>query len=130
MKKILLLALLCAMPFLAPAQTPTPEFLQVTTIESLVVGGLGRSRMITTDSNGKMQEVPLTNFYSLTGINFDNVRDNDRTITQKINELAKEGWELLQVAAAAESSDKTTGIFITRYIFKRTNQELGQAGVK
>jgi hypothetical protein len=130
MKKILLLTLLCAMPFLAPAQIQTPEFLQVTTIESLVVGGLGRSRMITTDSNGKMQEVPLTNFYSLTGINFDNVRDNDRTITQKINELAKEGWELLQVAAAAESSDKTTGIFITRYIFKRPSQESGQAGVK
>jgi hypothetical protein len=122
MKKIFLLVLLYAIPFLAPAQTQAPEFLQVTTIESLVVGGLGRSRMITTDNNGKMQEVPLTNFYSLTGINFDNVRDNDRTITQKINELAKEGWELLQVAAAAESSDKTTGIFITRYIFKRDQE--------
>lgn len=113
------MALLCVMPMLAEAQVQAPEFLQMTTIESLVVGGLGRSRMITTDNSGKMQEVPLTNFYSLTGINFENVRDNDRIITQKINELAKEGWELLHVTAGAESSDKTTGIFITRYIFKR-----------
>ena len=122
MKKLLLLVLLAALPVGASAQTQAqaPEFLQVTTIESLVVGGLGRSRMITTDSQGKMQEVPLSNFYSLTGINFENVRDNDRTITQKVNDLAKQGWELLQVTSAAESSDKTTGIFITRYIFKRS----------
>ena len=120
MRKLLLLALLAALPLGAAAQTQAPEFLQVTTIESLVAGGLGRSRMITTDSQGKLQEVPLSNFYSLTGINFENVRENDRTITQKVNDLAREGWELLHVTSAAESSDKTTGIFITRYIFKRS----------
>ena len=115
MKKLFVLALLFAAPLFAHAQ----EFLQVTTIESLVAGGLGRSRMITTGKNGEIQEVPLENFYSMTGINFQNVRNNDRTITEKINELTREGWELMHVTSAAESSDKTTGIFISRYLFKR-----------
>ncbi len=95
------------------------EYLQISAIESVVQGGLGRSRLITTGKNGQEVEVDLKNFYSMVGINFSNIRNNDKVIVEKINELAEEGWELYQVVAAVESSENKTGIFITRYLFRR-----------
>lgn len=95
------------------------EFTLVTTIESVVPGGLGRSRMITTTSDGKLKETPMENFFSLVGINFGNVRMNDQAITDKITEMTKEGWTLANVNSGVYSADKSTGIFITRYLFKR-----------
>ena len=53
------------------------DWKQVTVIESVVAAGLGRSRMISTDANGKMDEVKMKNFFSATGINFGNVKEND-----------------------------------------------------
>ncbi|MCU0430017.1 MAG: hypothetical protein MUF42_08605 [Cytophagaceae bacterium] len=101
-------------------------YLQVTTVESVVPGGLGRSRMITTDPSGNMQEVKMENFFSLAGINFQNVRDNDKMIADKITDLSNQGWELVQVntgAYAGNEQGKITGggvgIFITRYLFKK-----------
>lgn len=95
------------------------EYLQVTTVESVVPAGLGRSRMITTDNQGNMQEIKLSNFYSAVGINFGNIRENDREITRKIGDLSDQGWELIQVTSGVESTETSTGIFITRYLFKR-----------
>ncbi len=95
------------------------EFMQVTTIESVVPGGLGRSRMITIDGSGNMEEVKLENFYSLVGINFKNVRFNDQAITSKISALSQQGWELVQVTSGVESTPEKTGIFITRYLFRK-----------
>jgi len=125
------------------------EFLVVTTVESVVPMGIGRSRMIVqTDSmnyqdfttvrtDGKtakdkssrkdlkinnMDETILLNFYSAVGINFQNIASNDAIITSKLNRLAKEGWELKFVTSGVESDagDKDgNGIFITRFIFYR-----------
>lgn len=96
------------------------KFLQITAIESVVPGGLGRSRMITISPQGAMEEVKLENFFSLVGINFENVRSNDRNISAKIEELYAEGWELENVNTGVYSSAESTGIFITRYLFKKT----------
>lgn len=97
------------------------EFTQVTTIESVVAGGLGRSRMIatTTGDEATMQETELKNFFSFTGINFQNVRDNDRAITQKISRMSEEGWELVDVTSGVSNPQGATGIFITRYLYRR-----------
>lgn len=95
------------------------EYLQFSAIESVVPGGLGRSRIITTDAKNQEVEVELKNFYSMVGINFGNIRNNDQVIVKKINELAEEGWELIQVVSAVESTENKTGICISRYIFKR-----------
>ena len=95
------------------------EYLQISAIESVVPGGLGRSRLITTDKSNQAIEIELENFYSLVGINFKNIRNNDQVIVKKINELADQGWELYQTVSGVESSEKSTGIFITRYIFRR-----------
>ena len=114
MKKIIFIAAML-MSSAAFAQ----EFTLITTIESVVPGGLGRSRMITTTSDGKLKETPLENFFSLVGINFGNVRQNDQAITDKITEMTKDGWNLENINSGVYSADKSTGIFITRYLFKR-----------
>jgi len=95
------------------------EYLQISAVESVVPGGLGRSRLITTTTDGQIMETELKNFYSLVGINFKNIRNNDKVIVERLNQLAQEGWELIAVTSGVESSENKTGIFITRYIFRR-----------
>ncbi len=99
------------------------EFLQITTVESVVPGGLGRSRMISTGPDGKIEETKMENFFSLVGINFGNIKDNDQIVTTKLNSLAKEGWELMHVNSGVYGADKSTGIFVTRYVFRRPTAE-------
>jgi len=135
---------------LATTLTFAQEYRVVTTVESIVPGGIGRSRMTEpkeqadykslttsrTDGHKSDQgdikrddvkinafdETKLLNFYSLAGINFQNIASNDAVITSKITEMAKEGWQLLFVTSGVESDagkGDGTGIFITRFIFKR-----------
>jgi hypothetical protein len=75
--------------------------------------------MISVMPDGKMEETKLENFFSLLGINFQNIRDNDKSITDKINELETQGWNLFSVNTGVYGTEKTTGIFLTRYLFKR-----------
>ncbi len=125
----------------------------VTSIESIVPNGLGRSRLIsanevkdyreytssqTEDDNSRnkskrsnirvkdFDETKLLNFYNLGGIRFQNIAANDAVIESKINTMLGEGWDLAFVSSAVESDSGQgdgQGIFITRYIFKRLKQE-------
>jgi len=126
------------------------QFKIVTVIESIVPGGIGRSRIIETKTevdaaafttertDGKssdqgnvrrrdlkvdeFEETKLLNFYSLAGINFQNIASNDALITSKLAELSAEGWEIFHVTSAVESDAGETdgnGIFITRFYFMR-----------
>lgn len=105
-------------------EAPKFEFMQFTTVESVVPGGFGRSRMITTNADdSKIDEIKLENFYSLVGINFSNIRHNDKMITSKITDFSADGWELLHVTSGVESGIDKTGLFITRYLFKRIVRE-------
>ncbi len=116
MKKLLLsLALVAGVCSLGQAQ----QFLQITTVESVVPGGLGRSRMIDIDDKGDMSERKMENFFSMMGINFGNIRSNDAMITQKISELYAQGWKIMAITPGVYSADKSTGIFITRYLFTK-----------
>lgn len=127
-KAILLLIVLSSVQF---ASAQNQEFKVITVIESIVPGGLGRSRLIengqelnveefTTDrtdgkksEQGKVKrkdakidrfsEAKLLNFYSAVGINFQNIASNDALITSKLNELSDEGWELTFVTSGVES---------------------------
>ena len=102
------------------------EFQQVTTVESVIPGGLGRSRMISSNPEGKLEEKKMKNFFSITGINFKSIKENDRKISKKISQMYDDGWEMINVASGVYSSGLTddlgtggTGIFITRYLFKK-----------
>jgi hypothetical protein len=64
----------------------------------------------------------MLNFYSLAGINFQNIASNDALITSMLDSLSKEGWELFTVVSGVESDAGKSdgkGLFITRYIFKK-----------
>ncbi len=98
------------------------EFYQVTMIESVVPAGLGRSRMLTRDEKGRQEELKLDNFFSAVGINFKNIQANEAVLGMKMQSLSDEGWELNSTAAGVYSADASTGIFITRYIFRRPKQ--------
>lgn len=125
------------------------EYKIITSIESIVPNGLGRSRLIssqenrnykdftteqTEDDNSRnksdrselrvkdFEETKLLNFYNIGGIRFQNIAANDVLVSSKINSMTAEGWELAFVTSAVESDSGTEdgqGIFITRYIFKR-----------
>lgn len=129
MKKIIIACTLsiCLLITNASFAQPKPvvryEYKQITAIESVVPGGLGRSRILTTDDNGQTREKELKNFYSLVGINFDNITNNDRVIVERLNEFSDQGWELFSVITGSNQQssqgNSSGGIFITRYIFRR-----------
>lgn len=124
------------------------EWKVITIVESIVPGGAGRSRIIenkteldvddftTERTDGRrsrqnevsrgdakvdeFEETKLLNFFSVAGINFQNIASNDALITSKINKLTKDGWKLTFVTSAVESDagkDDGNGIFITRLFF-------------
>lgn len=95
------------------------EYLQISAVESVVKAGAGRSRMISMKDNGEMLEEKLENLFSVSGISFKNVRFNDNQVTQRIAKLINEGWELENVVTGAYGSDKSTGIFLTRYLLRK-----------
>jgi hypothetical protein len=95
---------------------------QFSTIESVVPGGLGRSRVIISDQGDQEVGKDLLNFYSMVGINFKNVANNDRMIVETINNYVAEGWELHTVTTGVNSASEGkggTGIFITRYLLRK-----------
>lgn len=148
MKKIILLLAFLAISEFVIAQSV--EYKVITSVESIVPSGLGRSRLIShnderdykeftstqseeDNSRNKsdrsemrvkgFDETKLLNFYNIGGIRFQNIATNDALISSKINDMIAEGWELAFVVSAVESEagkDDGNGIFITRYIFKRT----------
>lgn len=148
MKNLLLIALFFVISF-SEMNAQSYEYKIVTSIESIVPMGLGRSRIISeneeknykdftserSDENKKQnkskrgdakvdnfEETKLVNFYSAAGINFQNVASNDALLSSKVNTMINEGWDLAFVTSAVESDSGKgdgKGIFITRFIFRR-----------
>ena len=147
MKKVLVLSLILFASCELFAQW---KYKVVTTIESVVPGGLGRSRIIQENSDinyqefttertdgkksgqgkvkrgdakvDKFYETKVLNFYSLVGINFQNIASNDALFSSLLSDMDSKGWELFTVTSGVESDagkGDGTGIFITRYIFRK-----------
>ena len=128
---LLLATLLCGPVSSAHAQTRAAavpagasyQYLQMTTIESVVAGGLGRSRVMFTPEFKGTKEATLENLFSLTGLNLQNVRTNEEAILRYLTEINAEGWELVQATPLTQTltSGGTTGqgIFLTRYLFRK-----------
>jgi hypothetical protein len=105
-----------------PASAAGEEFMEITTVESVVPMGLGRSKMMITYANGSQEEVKLENLYSGIGINFSNIQANDNAVVQKLNSMTADGWHLEQVIAGVQSptDEGKQGIYLTRYFFRRS----------
>ena len=114
MKKIYsLIGFLCFAFLSVEAQ----EYMQITTIESVIPGGMGRSRMFITNPDGSVLEKDnLKNFFSMTGINLKNVKNNEEQIVLILNEFLKAGWKVHKVSTGSFSGKEGGGIFITRYL--------------
>jgi len=127
----------------------TYEYKVITSVESIVPMGIGRSRIISSNEEQNYQdftsertaedkkqnkskrsdvkiddfeETKLVNFFSIAGINFKNIASNDAIISSKINTMVSEGWDLAFVVSGVESDagkGDGQGIYITRFIFKR-----------
>jgi len=151
MKKIILSVIVLTTLSLMPANAQTYSYKVITSVESIVPSGLGRSRLISandernyaeftstqsSDSKGRnkskrgnmrvkgFDETKLLNFYNIAGIRFQNIATNDALVTSKINAMSEDGWKLAFVTSAVESDagkGDGKGIFITRYIFKKAN---------
>ena len=148
MKKNLLILVITTLCFTdALAQV---EYKVITSVESIVPNGLGRSRLVSSNTDRDyekftseqseedntrnkskrkdirvkdFEETKLLNFYNLGGIRFQNIVSNDALISSKLTQMTAEGWELAFVTSAVESdagSQDGQGIFVTRYIFKRS----------
>jgi len=100
------------------AQNQQSKFVQITTIESVVGGGIGRSKMIITKEDGGQEERDLENLFSIAGINFKNIRSNETSILQAIKSYIDNGWKLFSTTPLTLSPGTNGyGIFMTRYLF-------------
>ncbi len=125
------------------------QFKIITSVESIVPSGIGRSRLVdgneekdykeftseqTDEDNTRnkssrddirirnFEETKLLNFYNIAGIRFQNIVANDAVVASKLTTMAAEGWALVFVTSAVEADAGKSdgqGIFITRYIFRK-----------
>ena len=102
------------------------KFMQITTIESVVGGGFGRSKMVVTKEDGSQEERDMENLFSLTGINMKNIKSNESDILRVLKTYTDMGWKTLQVTPLTLSpGDKGAGIFMTRYLLTLTEEKKG-----
>lgn len=146
MRKVVLI---CACLILGTVDINAQQIKIITSVESIVPNGLGRSRIIdaqeekdatefttvqTEDDNSRnksdrgeirvknFEETKLLNFYNIAGIRFQNIAANDAVISSKLTAMVQDGWELMFVTSGVESDSGQSdgqGIFITRYVFKK-----------
>ena len=120
MKHLLLSAILAVACTSLFAQDSTQQFMQITTIESVVTGGLGRSKMIITNADGSQKEQELENLFSMTGINFKNISGNEQQILKTLKTYTDQGWKLVQATPLSLSPGSSSiGIFMTRYLLAK-----------
>ena len=146
MKKILIILFVC---LAASFELQAQQYKVITSVESIVPNGMGRSRIVnaledkdyreytsvqTEEDNTRnkskrgdirvknFEETKLLNFFNLGGIRFQNIAANDALLSSMINDMVAAGWELAFVTSAVESEGGKgdgQGIFITRYIFRK-----------
>jgi hypothetical protein len=149
MKNQFVLTTLLLLAFTLTSFAQSYEYKVITSVESIVPNGLGRSRIISANdtrdfkaytstqteddksrNKSKRQEMrvkgfdetKLLNFFNVGGIRFQNIATNDAIISSKINDMVANGWELVFVNTGVESyggKGDNSGLFITRYIFRK-----------
>ena len=126
MKKAFLILSFCFTVAAALAQEKM-KFMQITTIESVVGGGFGRSKMLITKEDGTQEESDMENLFSLTGINMKNIKSNESAIMRTLKSYADEGWRLQSTTPLTLSPNQNSGngIFMTRYLLVKEDVKKG-----
>lgn len=124
MMAVLVLLALCNSTNLKAQDTNTKssqQFMQVTTVESVLAGGLGRSRMIITNPDGSQKESDLENLFSMVGINFKNIRQNEDKLVKTLKYYTDNGWKIEHVntLTLSQTESGNGGIFMTRYLLSK-----------
>jgi hypothetical protein len=97
--------------------------MQITTVESVVGGGAGRSKMIISHPDGSQEERDLENLFSLTGINFKNIKHNESDIMGALKNFTGKGWRLMSTVPLTLSPNQGgSGIFMTRYLLVKEEE--------
>jgi hypothetical protein len=131
MKKIIaLLIIVSAITIDLSAQdvkSEAKQFMQINTVESVVSGGFGRSKMIITNPDGTQKEADLENLFSLTGINFKNIKENEDKIVKTLKFYTDDGWKLDHVTSLtlSQNDNGAGGIFMTRYLLSKPLEKKG-----
>jgi len=101
--------------------------MQINTVESVVAGGMGRSKMIITNPDGSQQENELENLFSVAGINFKNIKENEDRLVKTLKGYTDDGWKLDHVTSLTLSQNDSGagGIFMTRYLLSRSVEKKG-----
>lgn len=108
----------------AQEQTTSGKFMQITTIESVVAGGFGRSRMIITKEDGSQEDKELENLFSMTGLNLKNIKSNESMILQTLKSYTDAGWKLYStVPLTLSPGNNGSGIFMTRYLLVKPEEK-------
>jgi hypothetical protein len=149
-KKFIMKKMFLVLALAVATQWACAQYKVITVVESIIPGGTGRSRMIestsdidykaatTARTDGKdskqgdidrgdlkvssFNETKMLNFFSMVGINFQNIASNDAMIMSRLNAMEADGYELLYIVGGVESDagkDDGNGLFITRYYFKK-----------
>ncbi|MEO9004628.1 MAG: hypothetical protein ABI288_07815 [Ginsengibacter sp.] len=122
MKKFFIITLLSitslSIAFAQDVQTANQKkFMQITTVESVTAGGLGRSKLIVTNPDGSQKDSDMKNLFSVAGINYNNIKANEEKIVMILKEYSDSGWTLVQVTPLTLSPNESgSGIFMTRYL--------------
>jgi hypothetical protein len=126
MKKAILLLSFCIAIISASAQEKI-KYMQITTIESVVGGGFGRSKMVITKEDGSQEEREMENLFSLTGINMKNIKSNETSILQVLKSYSDDGWRLQSTIPLTLSPNQNggNGIFMTRYLLVKEDVKKG-----
>ena len=125
MKKTMLI-LSFALIFFAASAQEKQKFMQITTIESVVGGGFGRSTMVTTKEDGSQEEKLMENLFSLTGLNMKNIKSNETNILKELKTYTDAGWKIQSVTPLTLSPGQNgTGIFMTRYLLVKDDVKKG-----
>jgi hypothetical protein len=111
----------------AKPETTAKQFMQINTVESVIAGGLGRSRMIITNPDGSQKETDLENLFSMAGINFKNIKENEDKLVKTLKSYTDDGWKLEHVTSLTLSQNDSGagGIFMTRYLLSKPADKKG-----
>lgn len=101
------------------------QFMQITTVESVLAGGLGRSKMIITNPDGTQKDSEMENLFSLVGINFKNIKENEDKVVKTLKEYTNNGWKVEHVTSLTLSQNDSGagGIFMTRYLLSKPEEK-------